>query len=617
MSVSEDSEVDENLDSSPSFTSYQPAQAQSLPPALDQSSTPSQSDNQSELLAGVDNDHDSDASFILPSNDQQDLPAERARDHKQPDDLADPFAAEQSYYTRPNRYYGPASTWRSWTKDDRDVAESLAEDRARDLSIHLYNAHALRLQARKLKATTSRKRRRGTSETDDNQADIFGVPKVWTAWPMPPHEVPRGPFNPVDSRPSKELEECLISTTTRAARERWNSRDWQEEKIKQQASTEEPSDQTTTTSSLLDFEESTGFASQAFSDDESSPTISDDASNNDLYGIDPSAKPTILADDDKARHLLLPSTRHIISKLDHLLMALHRARHAYAEPVLAVDDDIKASSATDGEPQSSGSPQKRHQHSRAQRASSVSTVATDASIVSSTSGRKKGVWKEGSKRYNRKFKGLELRDWSDVLGMASLTGWDEDVVARASKKCAELFGENMLFRKFHEGEHEEKPYFTEALATGDEPPEDDETNGSRASRASKTEDDEDPDTEEETGLKYPCPIDSCPRHKMPFNTEGNLTQHMSRHHVASKDLDDKEKVIEAALRDRRQAFCPVQTCLRSRQPFAKGSKLYLHVRKMHPEVNVEDLKKLESQRRGETRGRWTGDKRKKNPYERG
>src|SRR5271163_2908236 len=189
MSASEDSEVDENLDSSPSFTSYQPAQAQSLAPALDQSSTPSQSDNQSELLADVDNDHDSDASFILPSNEQQDLPAERARDREQPHDLADPFAAEESYYTRPNRYYGPASTWRSWTKDDRDVAESLELAKAQDLSIHLYNAHALRLQTQRLQGSASRKRRRGSGETNRDEGDIFVVPKVWTAWPMPPDQV--------------------------------------------------------------------------------------------------------------------------------------------------------------------------------------------------------------------------------------------------------------------------------------------------------------------------------------------------------------------------------------------------------------------------------------------
>src|SRR5947209_10032943 len=201
-----------------------------------------------------------------------------------------------------------------------------------------------------------------------------------------------------------------MSTTTKAARERWNSRDWQEEEIMRQALTEEPGDQIAATSSLVDFGKSAEFASQVSSNNESSPEISDDASNDGLYGIDPRAKPTILADDDKARHLLLPSTRQIISKLDHLLMALHRARHAYAEPVIVGDDDMKASSATDGEPQSSGSSKKRNRLSRAKHASHVSTVATDASIASSASGRKKGVWKQGSKPYNRKFKGLQLRD---------------------------------------------------------------------------------------------------------------------------------------------------------------------------------------------------------------
>src|ERR1700733_8299380 len=103
MSASEDSEVDENLDSSSSFTSHQPAQVQSLAPASDLSSNPNQSDSQLELLSYVGNDHDSDDSFILPSTNQEDLAAELARDHEQSDDLADPFAAEQSYYTRPNR----------------------------------------------------------------------------------------------------------------------------------------------------------------------------------------------------------------------------------------------------------------------------------------------------------------------------------------------------------------------------------------------------------------------------------------------------------------------------------------------------------------------------------
>lgn len=41
---------------------------------------------------------------------------------------------------------------------------------------------------------------------------------------------------------------------------------------------------------------------------------------------------------------------------------------------------------------------------------------------------------------------LGLRDWSDVLGMAALKGWDPNVVKRAGKRCAELFDEEMGFR---------------------------------------------------------------------------------------------------------------------------------------------------------------------------
>lgn len=54
--------------------------------------------------------------------------------------------------------------------------------------------------------------------------------------------------------------------------------------------------------------------------------------------------------------------------------------------------------------------------------------------------------------------------------MAALIGWDQAVVERASKRCAELFQESMLFRAFQQGEDEnENSYFTETLGTGDEP----------------------------------------------------------------------------------------------------------------------------------------------------
>jgi hypothetical protein len=622
MSDSEDSEVDENHARSPSFTSHQPAQIQSLAPASDHFSDPKQLDIHSELPTNAKHDQDSDDSFLSSSDHFHEPDVEKPDDHEDSDKPVDPFAAEDTYYTRPNRYYGPASTWRSWTKADRDVAESLDVGGAQDLSIHLYNAHVIRLQAQQFKESSHSKRRPGTSKTVGND-HVFNVPRVWMAWPMPPNQVPRDALYPAafDTRPSKDLEECLISTTTKTARERWNARGWEEnDKLKEQASTEAPNQQAASAIDLSDHDEAPEMqrsGPNALSEDERSLTTSDDDSADNMYGIDPTAKPVPLADDDKARSLLLPSTRHIISNLDHLLLALHRARQSYALPILTDNDDKAARCATDAESQSSASSGKCRRRSRAQRAPSACTIDTAASASTSSSKRRKGVWKEGSVPRNRKFIGLGLRDWSNMLGMAALTGWDEDVLARAGKRCAKLFGEDMLFRTFHEAEHAgEKSFFTERLASGEEPSESGRATYSQIPRTQETDQSEDSQIEATADLRHPCPVETCPRHKTPFHTAGNLKQHMTRNHGQFGTEDRKGRIVEAAMHDGREVVCPVQTCHRSREPFTRGPSLYLHVRKNHPEVNVEDLKKLESQRRGENRGKWRGEKRKRNPYER-
>src|SRR5437868_6984891 len=144
MSTSEDSEVDQKR---ASFTSYQPVQTRNHAPASSHSPDSRQSDH-SELLTNTKNDWDSDDSFLPTSDDVHDSHVGQSDDIETP---VDPLVAEDSYYTRPNRYYGPASTWRSWTKEDRDVAESLELDRAQDLSVHLYNAHVIRSQTLKSK----------------------------------------------------------------------------------------------------------------------------------------------------------------------------------------------------------------------------------------------------------------------------------------------------------------------------------------------------------------------------------------------------------------------------------------------------------------------------------
>lgn len=69
--------------------------------------------------------------------------------------------------------------------------------------------------------------------------------------------------------------------------------------------------------------------------------------------------------------------------------------------------------------------------------------------------RGKGEQDHGAKRLTtapreRRLDRIGLRDWSDVLGAASLAGFPEAVVSRAARRCAELFGEGMMFRQLNE-----------------------------------------------------------------------------------------------------------------------------------------------------------------------
>jgi hypothetical protein len=53
-------------------------------------------------------------------------------------------SSEISVSDRPNKFKGPKSTWRNFTEEERLVATSMTKLRDRDLSIHLYNAYAMK-----------------------------------------------------------------------------------------------------------------------------------------------------------------------------------------------------------------------------------------------------------------------------------------------------------------------------------------------------------------------------------------------------------------------------------------------------------------------------------------
>ena len=171
-------------------------------------------------------------------------------------------------------------------------------------------------------------------------------------------------------------------------------------------------------------------------------------------------RPTPIADDDEARALILPGTRHILSKLDGLLMGLHHARQAYATTTYTSSRKQKrnyngsspfSDQATD------------HESRQRKRKRSASTVASATDIDSKT--------EDSEARHSRRTQlQLNPRDWSDIIGMAALTGWDSAVVQRTGERCANLFGENMMFRTFFEGDAptKEPPSFEEHYAVSKE-----------------------------------------------------------------------------------------------------------------------------------------------------
>ncbi|KAK5090452.1 hypothetical protein LTR05_000624 [Lithohypha guttulata] len=534
-----------------------------------------------------------------------------------------PFAAEPTYFTRPNRYYGSASTWRSWTAGDRAVTDVLDLERASDLGIHAYNAFALKQRAR----GNSPSRRSRSRSRSHQIAEQFAPTEVWTAWPMRGKHVPREdlPERKVPSL-SAVLEEALIATTLRFANERWNSRnwapenpeikpekrDWQVEQMSTQRQLhnagltgEDASKDETRTSdstegsdhdSLVDDTEPDDplpggiqtFSSQAFLENNSSSTSeegqlikSDD---------DEDDKAVFSVDEDQTRRLLLPSARHILSKIDDLLTGLHRSRASYANRQKDPKPRLYSSSrsaardtdadTTDGERLGAFQDDRkrrrvssRNRGRKRKRSPSSSEESADSSIQLRSSSRPRkssGVRETG---HERRAKGPGLRDWSDVVGMAALTGWDTVTVARASERCARLFGENMLWRTFHEKDTapaeqvaEAGPWFGEEVAYANE-------------------DHAGLDNQGETEQDLPGISGYQPRQSQPLELAEITGLPIFGHMFEITSLR-----------------CPIATCPQSKFVYSRRTRLYQHIGYAHPDFDLASFKKIVG--RNSKRGRY-------------
>lgn len=315
-----------------------------------------------------------------------------------------PFHDRRSNFVRRNAFM-----------PERNLTASLDYARSKDLSIHLYNVFKMK-QAARIKAPTVN----GFIETKE-------PPKGWSAWPMPPDVVPRehetekwedeewrfGPYVKRGRRPGDELKEILTARVLKTAKERLKARD--------AVDTQE-----------IDYEES-------------------------------EVEPVIIADDNVATKVLTPSIRHAMGKLDSMLMGLHHARSSYstmrrARPKKAATQ--KRASPSHGEPTAP----KRDMPAIAQGEASEEIPGSDIETSASEDSRHAKISKKEDDEATGDFmesnlssRGrLGLRDWSDVLSIAGITGVDSMTIDRAASRCTNLLSEGMSFKILYEDSRKDK-----------------------------------------------------------------------------------------------------------------------------------------------------------------
>ena len=446
----------------------------------------------------------------LDVNDDLDTDSESARDESEEDD-------DDEVPARPNRFDGPPQTWQSYTEADRQIADSLDQLQETDLTVHLYNAHALKRRLRrppedtaKVKNWQSRDNWLKTGQ-DLEYMDAAGfmqtavVPsREWTAWPIPPDEEPPsdhvdewtiGSANTEDA--GDELREELLAVFLRLAKGRWDSRET--------SSSESDVGDGTAASRSRSRSHSANAANSGKAprpevrtdgDDEGNETERDHATGK-KRGRKPRTEklmePTLLADDARAQRLLQPTIQNMMGKLDDLALAIRRTRVNHfgrGEPGDSSMSEYTSGAESSG-PRSRSTSRARSKSATSRRSSTrppsrATSTEADRTVRQKTKAARKVIderepandddissggsdWEKSNKvpreRKRRRSSssigdsdssGEEgilregLLDWSEVLGLAAVQGWNEGAVARTAQRCATLFGEGMSFMPFHE-----------------------------------------------------------------------------------------------------------------------------------------------------------------------
>lgn len=257
--------------------------------------------------------------------------------------------SDELFENRPNRWRGPPQSWRTITEEDRLTYNASERLRNQDLSVHLYNAFALRQAPQEAGAGAGSDIDAGTDRPVVHR-EPWAPPKGWTSWPLGTHLLPPDDFMKKTEdedevftfrrlerdTPSGKLEEVVSANILRFAKEKFSKRRLGE---------------TPPSSAGVKVK-----AEPLSSENESLPSEaeSEDGRGKDLDGASDqwtirtpvkTFKPAVATDDDISYELIRPSARGILEQLDQTLSILHNSRMTSAKNLM----DSGESSSEDDE----------------------------------------------------------------------------------------------------------------------------------------------------------------------------------------------------------------------------------------------------------------------------
>ncbi|KAK4456843.1 hypothetical protein QBC42DRAFT_51488 [Cladorrhinum samala] len=400
--------------------------------------------------------------------------------------------------TRPNRWKGHPSTWRTWTKNERRVWQGLEGTRKKDLGIHLFNVWGVRNGYRETprddidEDTNKKKEQKG-----------WNLGTGWTAWPLRASEVPGDDLLQLSGDEEddqytfrkeekdfagRNLEEEISAAVLRAASKRLRRRVLGKQAqvghgVVQSVENEQQEEVTEEDAELEEEDEGEegGNAKK----------------KRKLKHVEPTFTPVISADDERNYALVRPAARRIMDRLDATLMVLHNSRVAgladdYGPEIDEEEEEFwekrqmperqetpreargrnlggrpkKVKARLDGEteegmairlakegkrrmPSVGADGEDRGRGRGLLRGRSSRSVSRRSSRRSRTSGSRSSSassTQSGGSHIDR----WKPRDWRDVLGAAALAGFSPEVIARATQRCATLFRGEMTMNTLHE-----------------------------------------------------------------------------------------------------------------------------------------------------------------------